>query len=156
MTMIVNPYKNPERLTTYAGTRILQEDFGIVGAVVADTAEKYRLWRVQALYSPIPKRSRGGIRAKLTDQKGVVTFCNQMDLEVLLGIAKPGSYCWWAEEEYPAPGDREFTSTRRKTWRSTTSSSGTVTPTPESARTSACRLSASGGPGWSVRGLRGN
>jgi hypothetical protein len=34
------------------------------------------------------------------DTKGFVSFCNQRDLEVLLGIARPGSVCLWADMDY--------------------------------------------------------
>ena len=50
----------------------------------------------------------GGLRAKLTDQKGFVTFCNQRDLEVLIGLAEPGTFCPWARKYYVAPGDKDW------------------------------------------------
>lgn len=53
-------------------------------------------------------RRLSGIRARLQDQKGFITFCNQRDLEVLMGLANPGDWCTWAEQEYPGPKDREF------------------------------------------------
>jgi hypothetical protein len=46
-----------------------------------------------------------GVRAKFLDNKGFVTFCNQRDLEVLIGIAKPGSPCHWAGTDYPDVAD---------------------------------------------------
>jgi hypothetical protein len=56
------------------------------------------------LFSPLPTRLLGGIRALLCDSKGFITFCNQRDLEVLIGMYKPGDYCKWAKDKYPEPG----------------------------------------------------
>jgi hypothetical protein len=40
------------------------------------------------------------------DMKGFISFCNQRDLEVLLGIARPGSVCLWADMDYEEVGER--------------------------------------------------
>jgi hypothetical protein len=106
--MIVNPFSHKERMATFAGTRLLQQDFGIIGRTIADPAEPYRIWSIQSLYAPAPGRALGGIRAKLVDQKNVITFINQMDLEVLLGLVRPGTYCRWSERTYAEPGGRDF------------------------------------------------
>jgi hypothetical protein len=96
--MLVNPYA--ERLLTYGGTRLLQKDFGLVGTILPDPFNKRRLWTIQGLYAPIPGRSLGGVRAKLQDRKGFISFLNQMDMEILLGIAVPGKKCRWSGKEY--------------------------------------------------------
>lgn len=101
--MLINP--NRVRLPTIPGTRILEEDFGLPGFQHADTHRPGRLWVLQCLYAPIPRRRIGGVRAKFVDEKGYTTFCNQRDLEVLLGIANPGSRCHWASTEYAEAGE---------------------------------------------------
>lgn len=106
--MIVNPYKQRELMTTFTGTRLLQEDFGVIGASMSDPAEPYRIWSVHSLYAPVTGRSVGGIRAKLLDQKGVIAFINQMDLEILLGAGTPGKYCQWAGKMYPEKTSANF------------------------------------------------
>jgi hypothetical protein len=95
-------------LPTVPGTRILQETFGLVGLRVVDPTNPLRLWTVHSLYAPIIKRRLGGIRVKLVDDKRFVTFCNQRDFEVLIDLAKPGTWCQWAAQDYPKPGDDEW------------------------------------------------
>ena len=104
--MIINPYRNPPQ--AIPGTRMLEETLGVTGARVPDTLNMQRIWEVQGLYMPVGGRALGGVRAKLTDQKGFVTFCNQRDLEVLLGDAAPGTYCAWNETEYVGPDDENW------------------------------------------------
>lgn len=106
--MIVNPFQQRELLTTYAGTRLLQMDFGLIGTVVTDPFEAYREWRVHALYAPTGARAIDGIRVKLVDQKNFITFISQMDFEVLLGSGTPGKRCRWSGKIYSAPGDHDF------------------------------------------------
>jgi len=106
--MIINPYTNREALATYTGTRILQQDFGLIGTVFTDPFNRKRCWRIHALFSPTGGRSIDGIRAKLVDDKEYVTFINQMDLEVMLGTAIPGTRCRWSGKMYAAPGERDF------------------------------------------------
>lgn len=99
--MIINPAR--EKLPVFEGTRLLQNSFGLTGAVLYDPEEQGRTWRITAMYAPL-KRHIGGIRAKCVDQKGFVSFINQRDLELLLGLARPGSWCNWLGEEYPEIG----------------------------------------------------
>lgn len=108
--MLLNPYTPEGRVltATISDTRILQETFGVVGVDIIDLHNRYRTWTVHALYAPMRGRAIGGIRAKLVDQKGFVTFCNQRDLEVLLDIASPGAYCQWLDSEYAEPDSREW------------------------------------------------
>lgn len=106
--MIVNPFIEKDRLLTFAGTRVLQHDFGLVGAVIADPVERHRMWTVQGFYAPLRHRTVQGLRAKLLDTKGYVSFINQMDLEVLLGMARPGDKCRWTGRKYGEHGDHDF------------------------------------------------
>lgn len=93
-------------MNTIAG-RFLQETFGLLGVSIADTKNHERVWQISAVYAPIRKRAIGGIRAQVTDQKGFISFVNQRDLEVLLGIARPGDYCQWLGQDYVDPSDRD-------------------------------------------------
>jgi hypothetical protein len=104
--VLLNPCKT--RLPSIPGTRILENDLGLAGFQYADPATPGRIWTLQYLFAPIPKRALGGIRAKLVDDKGFVTFCNQRDLEIILGIAQPGEYCYWADQDYPEIGSRDW------------------------------------------------
>jgi len=106
--MIVNPY-TPEGqvlLAPIPGTRIVEDSLGIVGTTLREPTNLMREWTIRALYTPVRGRLLGGFRAKLEDQKGFITFCNQRDLEVLLDDASPGGYCAWLDEEYVEPGER--------------------------------------------------
>lgn len=104
--MLLNPYL--ERPAVVPGTRMLAETFGVIGACLSDLHDRQRLWYVQGLYLPIDGRALGGVRAKLTDQKGFISFCNQRDFEVLLGMANPGEAIHWREDDYVGPGDRNW------------------------------------------------
>lgn len=37
-----------------------------------------------------------------------MTFCNQRDLEVLLGLGNPGEMCFWLGKKYVEPGDKSW------------------------------------------------
>ena len=89
-----------QRPIVVPGTRLLEGTFGVVGVRISDPQNSQRIWEVQGLYLPITGRALGGVRAKLFDQKGFITFCNQRDLEVLLGIAAPGTPISWRDDEY--------------------------------------------------------
>lgn len=106
--MICNPYVEKNLVATYEGTRLLQSDLGIVGAEVYDPKEPLRRWFVQSVYAPLPGRALGGIRAKVQDEKGFISFINQRDLEVSLGLVAPGQWCAWAGHKYVDPEDREW------------------------------------------------
>lgn len=106
--MIINPFIAQDKLATVGDTNILEETFGIIGQSFEDAEIGERYWTVFSLYAPVRGRAIGGIRAKLVDQKGFVTFCNQRDLEVLLDIVQVGAYCPWLNERYPTPGDRKW------------------------------------------------
>lgn len=87
---------------------MLPEDFGLTGRRLRDPKDSFREWEVHMLYAPIPGRALGGIRAKLVDAKGFITFCNQRDLEVLLGLAQPRAWCRWAGEDYVGPDHKDW------------------------------------------------
>ena len=106
--MLLDPYLDKHLVVPYAGTRLLPETFDLVGAEILDPANSERRWTLKAFYAPVRGRALGGVRAKLTDQKGFTTFCNQRDLEVLVGIAEPGTYCPWAKEDYAEPGGQDW------------------------------------------------
>jgi hypothetical protein len=103
--MIVHPSLERGRLGVIGG-RLLGETFGLVGVRVGDPHETRREWTIDGLYSPIWGRALGGIRARVVDQKGVHSFINQRDLELLLGFANPGEYCRWLGSDYVDPYDR--------------------------------------------------
>lgn len=100
--MLVNPYAS---LPVMPGTHILSETLGLVGVLVEDPRQRGRTWTITNLFAPTRGRALGGIRAKLLDNKGFVSFINQRDLELLLDIASPGDWCPWLEEEYPGVND---------------------------------------------------
>ena len=106
--MIVNPYKDRDQLTCHPGTRVLQQDFGLAQWQLPDLYRPGRIWTITRVLAPIKERHLGGIRVKLVDQKGFVTFCNQRDLEVLLGLAVPGSSCRWGYGDYKEPNTRDW------------------------------------------------
>lgn len=104
--MLVNPYKT--KLSVFGGTRLLLDTLGVVGTEVRDFSNLRRIWTIQSLYAPLPGRAMGGIRARLQDKEGFITFVNQRDLEVLLGLGKPGFICPWSGLRYVGPDDSEW------------------------------------------------
>jgi len=108
--VIVNPYTQEGRslIRPLGDTNLLEDTFGLVGTTITDLHNRYRTWTLHSLYSPVRGRSVGGIRAKLVDQKGFITFCNQRDLEVLLDIASPSAWCQWLGCEYVEPLSKEW------------------------------------------------
>jgi hypothetical protein len=106
--VLVHPYheRDKHRLETFVGTRLLKDNLGLVGVEVRDPSDSERIWKVQAVYAPLPRRGLGGVRTKLVDQYDFTTFCNQRDLEVLLELGTPGRYCPWQGGEYVEPGER--------------------------------------------------
>lgn len=109
--MLVHPYneRDKPKLETFVGTRLLRDDLGLAGVTVKDPDDSERIWRIQSVYAPLPRRHGvGGVRTKLVDQYDFITFCNQRDLEVLLELGTPGRYCPWTGGEYVEPGDREW------------------------------------------------
>ena len=62
-----------------------------------------RIWTVKRFFLPLTKGRgiRAGVRARVQDQFGIISFCNQRDLELLLEVKKPGEWCWWLGDKYP-------------------------------------------------------
>lgn len=87
---------------------MLEDALGLSGTTILDPLEPYRAWTIQWIFAPIHGRKLGGVRAKLVDAKGFITFCNQRDLEVILKQGTPGQYCRWSGGRYVAPDDREW------------------------------------------------
>lgn len=104
--MLLNVYR--QRPAVLPGTRLLASTLGLIGHVLLDPLEPARAWVVQGFYEPLPGRALGGLRVRLTDTQQFVTFCNQRDFEVLLGVAVPGQNCPWAQDTYVAPGERAW------------------------------------------------
>jgi hypothetical protein len=108
--VLVNPYlrDNKDLLAPIPGTRLLRETLGLLGTVLRDPINPLRAWTIQGLYAPIRGRALGGLRAKVVDTKGFITFVNQRDLEVILELASPGNYCSWLDKEYVHFDDEEW------------------------------------------------
>lgn len=88
---------------------MMDGELGVEGIQIVDPLDVRRSWQIQpGAYMPIPGRAVGGIRVKLRDQKNFITFCNQRDLEVMLGIAKPGDLCPWLDDGYVGPTDNDW------------------------------------------------
>lgn len=104
--MILNPYS--EKPLVYPGTRLLQSDYGLQGVQLLDMDNPRRIWTVVGLFEPVRGRVLGGIRAKVEDQKGYLSFCNQRDLEVMLGLARGGDRCPWSGGFYVDDTDSEW------------------------------------------------
>jgi hypothetical protein len=102
--MLLNPMQS---LPTLPGSRMLVDGFGLVGVLIEDPHQPGRTWTLCNLFAPIHGRVLGGIRAKLMDQKGFISFINQRDLELLLDIAKPGDWCHYMNGTYPYINDED-------------------------------------------------
>jgi hypothetical protein len=96
--MLLNPHR--DRPAVIPGTRTLESTLGLIGGSVADPHNPQRVWEVHALFAPLPGRALGGIRIKVVDQKEFVSFCNQRDFELLLGMGTPGQLCPWLDAPY--------------------------------------------------------
>lgn len=105
--MILNPTKQNDLLQVFGDTRLLVHDFDLVGTSLGDPKDSSRVWTIHNLFKPLP-RCIGGIRARCLDQKGFMSFIDQMSLEVLLGMGAPGDECVWADRSYPSPSDRDW------------------------------------------------
>lgn len=104
--MITNVYR--DRPNAYPGTRVLEQDYGVVGHALLDLKNMQRIWTLIRLYAPVEGRAVGGLRAKLVDAKGFITFCNQRDLEVMLGLGHPGEPCLWGKGRYVGSDDPDW------------------------------------------------
>ena len=105
--MIINPYKDRDRLRTFTGTNLIKDDFELTGCCFWDPLEPGRWWLIEAFYRP-EDNSRTGVRARVCDNKGFRSFVLQHDLEVLLEMYKPGQRSPWSGQTYSEPGERDF------------------------------------------------
>lgn len=103
--MIINPSTRAHLLEPAPYSRALTIDFGLVGEVIPDPRESRRVWTLDAAYAPLRSRRVRGVRFRAYDQLGFVSFIEQLQLEVLLGIGEPGERCQWAGILYPHPDD---------------------------------------------------
>jgi hypothetical protein len=109
--MLLNPFKDPPDRFCIEHSRVLGEGFlpnQFAGTVLKDLQDPTRLWTLACFYMPLRSRALQGVRAKFIDQKGFITFCNQRDLELLLGFAKPGMWCPWTNSPYPELDGPDF------------------------------------------------
>jgi hypothetical protein len=104
--LLINVYR--DRPAALPGTRLMEAQLGIEGVQFADPLDVRRVWQIENIYLPVPGRVIGGIRAKVRDQKGFISFCNQRDLEVILGYAQPGELCPWLDDGYVSWGDTDW------------------------------------------------
>jgi hypothetical protein len=88
-------------LPVHPGSRILTTDLGLCGVQFEDPVQFNRVWTVHQVLGPIEYRKLGGIRVRVIDEEGFVSFVNQQDLELLLELARPGDWCAWQDKEYP-------------------------------------------------------
>lgn len=102
--MLLNPNG---ALPILPSTHILTEDFGLAGTQFEDPVDTGRIWTIHRLFAPLSSRMLGGIRAKVVDNKGFISFVNQRDLELLLELAKPGAWCPWLGASYPYINDTD-------------------------------------------------
>jgi len=105
--VVVHPERDRELLTVCAG-RLLIDSFGVVGKRIRDNRDTTRVWQVSHLFTPISRRTLGGIRARVIDDKGFISFLNQRDLEVSIGMVQPGDHCAWLRQDYVGPNHRNW------------------------------------------------
>jgi hypothetical protein len=103
-SVLLNPQQS---LPVLPGSRMLSDCLGLVGVLIEDPCQPGRRWTICNLFAPIKGRFLGGVRAKLQDEKGFISFINQRDLELLLDIAKPGDWCPYLDTKYPYINDEE-------------------------------------------------
>lgn len=108
--MLPNPYH--QTLKTVAGTNLLERSDELTKLVRAACGNDFddgvninRRWKLTDFFAPV-SRIGLGLRARLVDELGFVTFCNQRDFEVLAGIRSRGDYCAWLDADYLGPLDR--------------------------------------------------
>ena len=96
-------------MPTIGNSRILRDDFGLIGHAVHDQRVDGGKWFIHGVYAPLGSHRPSGIRVKVVHPpSSTVTFIGQIYLEVALGLATPGSLCPWAGIPYPRPGTPTF------------------------------------------------
>lgn len=110
--MLLNPFRDPPDRYRIEHSRMLGDGFvlnSLAGVVLPDRKNPSRAWTLCCFYMPLTDRKGlQGVRAKLVDQKGFTTFCNQRDLELMLGYVKPGMWCTWTDSPYPEFDSPDF------------------------------------------------
>lgn len=104
--MLINAYRDPPPV--FGGSRMLANTLGVVGREVSDPHQSERIWTIENVYAPASGRAVGGVRIKARDQKNVISFINQRDFEVLLGLGRIGQWCPWNEARYVGPDDANW------------------------------------------------
>ena len=97
----------PSEIQAIPGTHVLGTDLGLVGTTFEDPKRTGRSWTIEAVFTPFSWRALGGVRAKLRDNKEVISFVNQRDLELLLELASPGDWIPWMDGIYPGVNDED-------------------------------------------------
>lgn len=92
------------KLETIPGTRLLASSFGLIGKSFTDPDDGRRVWHVVNTLRCVDSHLEY-VRLRVIDQKGFVSFINQMDYELLTGAARAGQLCPWTMQEYPEIGD---------------------------------------------------
>lgn len=112
--MIIHPYRQKDLMEVdVASHRLLGFRSAAIsnplGSSFYDREKAGRVWTVIDLYAPLYSRQCPGIRALVSDQKNFLSFIEQRDLEVLLGIGTPGEPCpWLYGTNYPGPDDADW------------------------------------------------
>lgn len=90
-------------LEVIPGTRLLASTFGLIGKTCYDPKNNKRIWTV--VNELRPATAADYIRLRVIDQRGFISFINQVDFYLLAGLAKPGNVDPWSSQEYPEIGD---------------------------------------------------
>lgn len=104
--MATHLIRNPHRhMPVLANSYQLIDELGLPGQQLFDD-ETSRIWTVIAVYAP--RSVTGGVRIKLNDNRGFVSFLEQEDYEVIFDMVQPGDICPWSGRKYAGPGDRDW------------------------------------------------
>lgn len=95
---------NPEDAVV-PGTRILLDDFGLIGSRFRDPKEDSRFWTVVGTLKAIIGRPNRGFRLRVIDQVGIISMVEIADYSLLKQLAKPGEFCPYTQDKYPEVGD---------------------------------------------------
>lgn len=111
IVLVLYPQSSKEKmalgpnLEVIPGTRILVENFGLIGSKFPDLEEGNRRWTVINVLNTVVTKPNRGVRCRVIDQVGITSFIEHADLDLLVGRAKPGEFCPWTGEHYPEIGD---------------------------------------------------
>ena len=103
--MIINPFR--EKPDRFGNTRLVTADLGLAGKKVRDPRTS-RVFVLSHIFGPVNSLAIQGIRVRGQDKNGIVSFINQRDLEVLLGLGVPGRTCRWFGRDYVDPSEPEW------------------------------------------------